>query len=152
MKLEGQYLYYGDDLTNVYKIREQVFQIEQNINRDIDLDYMDAESIHVIVYMDNTPVSTGRLFIKDKVFKIGRLAVLKDNRGNKLGDFTARMLIDKAFLMGADEIIISAQLEVKGFYERLGFLAIGDIVKEANIDHIGMVLKKDLLCKCCNKK
>jgi ElaA protein len=38
----------------------------------------------------------------------------------------------------AKKIIISAQFRLKGFYENLGFIAVGEIYLEDNIDHIEM--------------
>ena len=50
-------------------------------------------------------------------------------------------LIDEAINMQFTEVWLSSQYHAKGFYEKLGFIGISDIYKEANIDHINMKKK-----------
>ena len=40
------------------------------------------------------------------------------------------------------------QLGVKGFYDKLGFKAVGDIYEEVGIEHITMVHNGDVVGKC----
>ena len=42
----------------------------------------------------------------EEYYKIGRIAVKKECRGKKYGDFIVRMLVDKAFTMGAKEVFV----------------------------------------------
>lgn len=50
-------------------------------------------------------------------------------------------LLDEAINMQFTEVWLSSQYQAKGFYEKLGFIEIGDIYEEANIDHIKMKKK-----------
>jgi predicted GNAT family N-acyltransferase len=40
--------------------------------------------------------------------------------------------------MGGERQVVHAQLPVRGFYEKLGFTAYGDVYEEAGIPHISM--------------
>jgi len=39
----------------------------------------------------------------------------------------------------AGQAVLNAQLQVEGFYARLGFIADGETFQEAGIDHVRMV-------------
>ena len=71
---------------------------------------------------EEIPVATGRLIFLENWFKIGRIAVKKECRGKHYGDFVVRMLLDKAFSMGAKEVFVGAQAHAISFYERIGFV------------------------------
>ncbi len=152
--IQGKYLYYGDDLSEAFEIRKQVFVLEQGVSLEAEFDNYDDLAVHVIVYdkADNkNPVATGRVYHDGNNYKIGRIAVIKEERGKQYGDFVVRLLINKAFLSGADEIIINAQVSAIPFYAKIGFIAYGKIFKEAGIDHISMRLKPGTLCKKCEE-
>lgn len=152
MLVQGKFLHYGDDLSDVFNIRKQVFQIEQGVSPEEEFDEVDDLAIHVIVYASDSnkhPVATGRVFYDGESYRIGRVAVLKSERGKKYGDFAVRMLVNKAFLAGAKEILINAQVNVVPFYEKIGFRAYGDEFVEAGINHISMKISSGNLCKEC---
>lgn len=152
MLVQGKYLSFRDNLEDVYKIRREVFQVEQGVDSSIELDEYDKEAVHVIVFVGDKFVATGRLYKKDDKFFIGRIAVLKEERGKKYGDFVVRMLVDRAFLSGANEVLLGSQLSAVGFYERIGFEPYGEEYEEAKIIHRKMRLKKGALCKDCHGK
>lgn len=152
MIVQGKYLNYKDDLTEIFEIRKKVFQIEQGVPFEEEFDVIDDLAIHVIVYASDTdkrPVATGRVYYDGENYRIGRVAVLKEERGKYYGDFAVRMLANKAFLAGANEILIHAQTSVIPFYEKIGFQIFGDEFVEAGIKHVSMVLKSGTLCKKC---
>jgi predicted GNAT family N-acyltransferase len=148
--LEGRYLFFGDDLTDARRIRYEVFEKEQKVPHEIEFDNLDDEAIHVVVYEDQKPVGTGRLLFDGENYKIGRIAVIKEERGKKYGDFVVRMLIDKAFLMGAKRVYANVQLHSEKFYETIGFTRENNnIFFEAGIEHVKMSITQKELCKPC---
>ncbi|MGB8451085.1 MAG: GNAT family N-acetyltransferase [Anaerocolumna sp.] len=153
--VQGKYLYYGDDLSEVFKIRRKVFIDEQGIAPEEEFDDYDNLAVHALVY-DNTnnkkAVATGRVYHDGENYRIGRIAVLKEERGKYYGDFVVRLLVDKAFLAGAEEVIINAQVNAIKFYEKIGFIPYGDIFDEAGIEHVVMKVKLNSICKKCDKK
>jgi len=131
--------YAGDgDLTDIHMIRRAVFIKEQGVSEAEEMDGTDMEAIHLLVREDGAPVATGRIIVTDDKFYIGRVAVLKEHRGKKYGDFMMRLLIRKAYGMGGTTQHLHAQIQARGFYENLGFKAVSDEYMEADIPHVDM--------------
>ena len=137
-----------NDLKEVRAIRHTVFNVEQKIPEEIENDGYDSSAVHVLTYMNGIPAATGRLLILNDEFTIGRIAVLKEYRKNRLGDLVVRLLIRAAFDMGGERQIVHAQLPVQGFYEKLGFTPKGEVYDEAGIPHITMTREGDIFGKC----
>jgi len=152
--VQGKYLNSGDDLTAVYDIRKQVFIDEQGVSAAEEFDEYDSLATHVLVYdnKEKKPVATGRVYYDGKDYRIGRIAVLKEKRGKYYGDFVVRLLVNKAFLTGAEEVFINAQVKAVPFYEKIGFHSYGKVFKEAGIDHIAMKINTVTICQKCDKK
>ena len=136
------------DLGDASAIRRVVFIDEQNVSEEEEWDGTDAGAIHLVVYDNAVPVATGRILIEGEDFHLGRIAVLKEYRKQGLGDFLMRLLIRRAFELGGTRQVIHAQLQAKGFYEKLGFAAYGDEFIEANIPHTMMAREGDITGPC----
>ncbi len=151
--VQGKYLYYGDNLSQVFEIRRKVFVEEQGVSETEEFDDYDDLAVHVLVY-DNSkkPVATGRVYHDGKNYRIGRIAVLKEERGKYYGDFVVRLLANRALSAGAKEVIVNAQVKAVRFYEKIGFISYGEVFKEAGIEHIAMGIKIDAMCQKCDKK
>ncbi len=150
--IEGKFIHGDQDLSEVFAIRRKVFCEEQKITEEEEFDEWDQKALHVIISDGSKYVAVGRLLCVDGYYKVGRIAVLKECRGMYYGDFVVRMLIDKAFQMGATEIHISAQTYAKSFYEKIGFKVKGEEYMEAGIPHVAMTLQRINLCTKCGKK
>lgn len=128
------------------RIREDVFMDEQGIDRSLLTDDKDRDAFHGIVYDFGIPVASGRLYRDsedESVYHAGRIAVNKEYRGKGLGRDLMIGLIEKAWEVGAEKVSLHAQEQVIGFYEKLGFVGVGDIFMEAGIPHLEMeVVKK----------
>lgn len=131
-----------DDLTDAYKIRFKVFVEEQNVPADLEVDDIDGIAHHVVVYQDGIPVGTGRVFEQGGRYYLGRIAVLKEYRKQHIGSLIVKLLLEKAFEWGAQEVHIHAQIAVLDFYKKLGFIPYGEPYDEAGIEHISMVAYK----------
>lgn len=116
-------------------IRFAVFVEEQGVPPEIELDDMDAGSIHVLVFEDQTPVGTGRLLPDGH---IGRMAVLKPWRGRGIGGRMLSALLEQARRRGDREVALSAQVHALGFYRAHGFVEEGPEYLEAGIAHRAM--------------
>lgn len=136
------------DLTDAHYIRTVVFVDEQGISLEEEFDGTDACAIHLVAYEDGAPVATGRILKADGQLIIGRIATVKEHRKKGYGDLIVRMLIRKAFSMGEQTQHIHAQKAAQGFYEKLGFVAYGDVYDEAGIEHISMVHEGDVGGHC----
>lgn len=150
--VKGKILFNGEDLSTVYDIRRKVFVEEQGISPEDEFDDIDEFAIHAIVYNEelDEPVATGRVYFDGSNYKIGRVAVLISERKKGYGDFVVRMLINKAFMAGADEIHINAQKAAVPFYQKIGFRMYGDEFLEDHIVHVSMKIISGELCKKCS--
>ena len=126
-------------------IREEVFMQEQGY--DYDEDEFDPHCWSLVVYLDHYPIATGRLIEMDpETYRIGRLAVRKGFRHQKVGSYTMKFLMSKARELGARKAIVHAQVDKREFYETLGFRPVdGEIYLEDGTPHI--TLLKSLIKK-----
>lgn len=123
------------------QIRQSVFVEEQGFQKEFD--DIDGRAYHVVVYDGKSPAATGRIFkIEDDVYSIGRVAVLKNYRGKRLGTMVLELLEKKAAELGAKQVRLSAQLQARSFYEKRGYTAYGTEYHDEFCPHIGM--KKQL--------
>jgi len=123
---------YGPEIR---RIRHAVFTHEQGIGKDIDFDGQDPEAVHILVRRGRRFVATGRMLDDGH---IGRLAVLKEHRGQGLGAKAVRVLVQEARRLGIPRVSLGSQRHAVGFYEKLGFCECGEPFMEAGIEHVEM--------------
>lgn len=135
--IRGSYLTSRDDLTAVLALREQVFSAEQGFHHACERDAHDDMAVYALVYdEENQPAGTGRLYIDEEDrFTIGRLCVLKDRRGQGLGDLLMRMLLYRAQELHASAVYVEAQLPVVDFYARYGLRPVSDVFIKEGAPH-----------------
>lgn len=127
------------DRDELLRIREQVFTIEQNVPAEDERDDLDAGSRHVLARdADGHAIGTGRLTAQHT---IGRMAVLREWRGQGVGAAMLQMLLDQARAMGYAEVELHAQTHAIAFYEKHGFTVCGDEFDECGIAHRTMRLE-----------
>jgi len=152
MLIQGKILSYGDDISEAIAIRRKVFVEEQSIPEEIQFDDLDRLAMHVVIYEDNAikkAIATGRIIYDGEICQIGRIAVLKEYRGKRYGDFTVRMLLNKAFSAEIKEVTIYAQQPSVEFYKKIGFQSTGNEFIEANILYSKMIIcAKDIVKSC----
>lgn len=155
--IQGKLLYYGDDLKEVYDIRKKVFVEELGVPMEKEFDELDKEAVHVLVFeqtnQENSskqiPVAAGRIIWLENVCEIGHVAVLKEYRHREYGDFTVRMLINKAFHMGIDEVIAKIRPEFTNFIKKIGFMPIYSVTSME--DQVCMKINVKDMKTPCNK-
>ncbi|NNL34334.1 MAG: GNAT family N-acetyltransferase [Silicimonas sp.] len=130
-----------DKLDVVLAIRRKVFIEEQGISFDDDVDGKDPTAIHLIATDGENAVGTARLLISGEVGNIARVAVLKESRGQGFGKALVLFALDELRRQGASRAMLGAQTSATGFYEALGFAAIGPEFIDAGIPHREMVLE-----------
>ena len=128
------------DNAELRRIRDSVFVAEQSVPPELEWDAEDADAVHFLAEEGDYPVGTARLLPDGH---IGRVSVLKDWRGLKVGEALMRAAIEAAEQRGQREQKLSAQVHAAAFYERLGFHIEGDEYLEAGIPHVMMVRHSD---------
>jgi predicted GNAT family N-acyltransferase len=122
-------------------IRSEVFIREQNIPEDKEWDDLDEQSYHVLAEdREKKAVGCGRLTAHGH---IGRMAVLKAQRGHGIGQTILKILMGVARDRGFGVVALSAQRDAVAFYEAHGFRVEGDAYEEAGISHCWMTCPLD---------
>lgn len=128
------------DLQAAFKIREDVFVIEQNVDRDEEYDEFEDSSIHFLALIDNKPVGTARWRVKGDKVKLERFAVLKNARGSGVGAALVTSVVEDVKSHKLEkQMYMHAQVHAVPFYEKLGFKKQGDLFLECEIEHYTMV-------------
>lgn len=123
---------------DAFAVRIAVFVDEQQIPAEEELDELDAVAVHCVGYEDGTPIAAGRLLLADSHAKIGRMAVLAPYRRAGIGAQVLEALEREGVARGVRHFKLSAQLHARSFYERCGYVALGDVYGEVDIPHIAM--------------
>ena len=130
-------------LFEIYKLRSEVFIVEQNCAYQ-DIDDMDASAKHVMLFDKDVLAAYARILppgISYKEPAIGRVVVKKTFRGKDLGKLVMQQCIDQLQdIYTNSEIVISAQSYLLKFYSDLGFKAEGKEYLEDDIPHTKMRL------------
>lgn len=123
-----------------FRIRTNVFVAEQGVPAHEEIDAFDEWVPIFVAYENEAAMGTARVILKDnKIAKIGRVAVIKENRGHGVGKELMSVVINYITEnTHAIEIQLDAQLTAIKFYETLGFTSYGDVFKDAGIDHMSM--------------
>ncbi|RMR54863.1 GCN5-related N-acetyltransferase [Pseudomonas syringae pv. syringae] len=121
---------------DIRRIRDSVFIAEQSVPPELEWDAEDAGAVHFLAYEGEYAVGTARLLPDGE---IGRLSVLRDWRGLKVGEALLDAVIHEAEQRGLKPLKLSAQVQAVEFYQRFGFSVISDEFLEAGLPHVDML-------------
>ncbi len=136
--------FHADDGTRLdlaRHIRQAVFCEEQGVSPADEWDGKDAVCEHFLLLDGDIPIGCARLrSLGPGVFKIERVAVLKEKRGTGAGKAIMREIMAK---LTSATVVLNAQLAVEEFYSRLGFVGEGELFEEAGIRHVHMIWRPE---------
>ena len=133
--------------SGVADVRLEVFVDEQDVPFVEEIDARDFEptTIHVLARgSDGTPLGAGRILLEPEhegQVHLGRLAV---RRGARMVAALEEVALERAGVPGADgavsvTVVLSAQEQAMGFYERCGYEVVsGESYLDAGIPHQDM--------------
>ncbi|HET7199419.1 MAG TPA: GNAT family N-acetyltransferase [Burkholderiales bacterium] len=120
-------------------VRDKVFIEEQRVAQELEWDEWDERSDHAVaVDAAGNAIGTARLLPDGR---IGRMAVLKERRGQGVGAALLRAMLDRARERSMTRAVLHAQVRAAGFYRRFGFRERGEKFLEAGISHVEMTLE-----------
>lgn len=129
------------DIATCRSLRRVVFIEEQGVSEADEVDDLDDQAIHLLALQDGVAVGSARLLVQGDIGKIGRVCVLRAGRGQGIGAALIRAAVQRfRETEGIAKAKLGAQVHAIGFYEGLGFHAIGPVYDDAGIDHRDMVL------------
>lgn len=130
---------FPEEFQAIKGIRIAVFQEEQGVDPALEFDGKDEISQHLIAYLNREAVGTARIrYFGNNTAKVERLAVLSTARGNGIGQQIMEKALETIASKNIPEVIVHAQEYIKGLYEKLGFVQVGEIFTEAGIIHVKM--------------
>ena len=127
-------------------LRNQVFVGEQGVDPALEFDGRDGEAVHVVLEEGGPGgkvMGTARIFDTGDAAVVGRVAVEKTRRGSGFGVLVMNVAERWAAEQGLPAVELHAQQYVTGFYERIGYVGVGEPYEEAGIPHLTM--RKQLL-------
>jgi predicted GNAT family N-acyltransferase len=120
-------------------LRHEVFCVEQGVSLAEELDGRDRDAAHLVaVDEDGAVVGTCRLLVEGPEVKLGRMAVARSRRGRGLAQALLAEADARARELGAERIVLAAQLTAQGIYERAGYVPYGEVFLDAGIEHAMM--------------
>jgi ElaA protein len=129
------------DITLCRALRRRVFIDEQGVSEADELDDLDAVAIHLLARDEGQAIGSARLLVQGEVGKIGRVCVLAHARGRGIGAALIRHAVQRfRTVAGVTSVKLGAQTHALGFYQALGFHAVGEVYDDAGIAHRDMVL------------
>lgn len=129
------------DLNAVFRIREEVFVVEQEVDAAEEYDEYESTSTHFMALIDGVPVGTARWRFTDNGVKLERFAVLKPFRGQGVGQALVAAVLKSISEDPATKgktCYLHAQVTAMGLYEKFDFQKEGELFMECNISHYKM--------------
>ena len=126
------------EIEKCFNIRKEVFVKEQKCDPKDEYEN-EEESTHFLLLDNNEPVATSRYRKTQFGIKMERFAVLGSKRKKGYGLKILNFMI-KDLSENKDVKYLHAQVQVVGFYEKVGFKKIGEKFDEVGIMHYKMIL------------
>jgi predicted GNAT family N-acyltransferase len=119
------------------KIRQRVFVEEQKVDPALEYDEYEESAVHYLLFTEGVAVATARWRETENGIKLERFATLASHRNKKLGALLLDDIMEDVLPLGK-KIYLHSQLKAIPFYERQGFVKLGEQFSEAEIEHFRM--------------
>lgn len=117
-------------------IRYEVFVEEQNVPRDLEVDELETETFHIVLYNKAEKLATARILeLENQVYKVQRVAVLKKYRKKGIGKRLIQVIEEKVRERSGQKLTLGSQNTAIPFYEKLGYTIEGPEFMDAGIPH-----------------
>jgi predicted GNAT family N-acyltransferase len=119
-------------------IRKEVFIREQEIDPELELEF-ENDCLYFLTFLNGAPVATGRLREKGDKIKFERVATLRDHRKKGAAAHLMQSMFQEARSRWPQhQPYMHAQLEAAQFYQKVGWIRVGEVFDEAGIPHVAM--------------
>jgi predicted GNAT family N-acyltransferase len=121
-----------------FRIREEVFVKEQNVDPAIEYDTHENESIHYLAFWEGYAVATARRRRTKYGIKLERFATLPEYRNKGIGSSILKHILGD--IKDTPELVyLHSQIAAIPFYQKHHFVSVGNIFTEAGIQHFKMI-------------
>lgn len=125
---------------DAFYVRACVFVIEQGFQ--VEFDDLDKTCWHLTVYDRGEPIGAARIYqAQDGVWQLGRICVLEEYRGKKVGRLILSSCEEKIRQLAKGKPALArlgAQVRAKGFYLKNGYTESGEEYLDEYCPHITM--------------
>ena len=136
-----KFVEYNKLMDDLFELRKEVFVKEQNIPEELEFDQYDNQAVHIGVYLEDLLIGTIRLIdLGNNLCKIGRFVVKESYRGLGIGKQIISYVINNTHYKN---YVVHAQVDKIKFYEKCGFVALGNEFIEDGIKHKKMIKTLD---------
>ncbi len=120
------------------KIRKEVFVEEQGFS--MEFDDTDRTAAHMVLFDEDKPVGVCRFFRNESTedYLIGRIAIVKEYRGQNLGAMLLESAEKEIKKQGGKRTLLHAQCKAEDFYQKQGYSRFGEVDLDENCPHIWM--------------
>lgn len=124
------------EIYEIVRARQEVFLMEQRIVCR-DFDGVDYDALHCFLWEGDRVVAYMRAFMCDGGIRLGRFLTVRhgEGLGRRLMELSLPVVKER---FNSESISFHAQRHARGFYEKLGFRAVGEVFLEEGIEHINM--------------
>ncbi len=143
--IEVKEIFKPEELMKAFQIRKDVFVKEQNVEESEEFDEYDRVTRHFLAFLESEPCGTARIRTTTKGTKLERFAVLSAFRNQMVGKALLERTLRESLLLHPPLIYLHAQVQARGFYEKLGFSINGEPFIEAGIQHVQMVYRSEVI-------
>ncbi|TKC18318.1 GNAT family N-acetyltransferase [Robertmurraya kyonggiensis] len=127
------------ELKEAYRVRKIVFVDEQKVPEEEEIDHLEAESTHFILWDDHDPIGAGRFRVVEGYGKVERICVLQEKRKGGAGKVIMEGIEEYAKSRGLNKLKLNAQTHAIPFYSKLGYEVISEEFLDAGIPHKTMI-------------
>ena len=129
-----------DAIIDHFALRKTIFIEEQGVSETLEMDGLDDQATLILAKMNHQPIGCARYRLLENYIKVERVGVLKDYRGQGIGQ--AIMTFIEQEIASSSPILtikLHAQDHAISFYHHLGYQDFGEPFYEAGILHQAMI-------------
>ena len=126
-------------LEEAYSVRRKVFVDEQQVPEEEEIDHLESEATHFLLYCNHEPAGAGRFRVVDGYGKVERICIIKEYRGTGAGKAVMDKIEAFALNKGLNQLKLNAQTHAIPFYSKLGYKVVSEEFLDAGIPHKTMM-------------
>lgn len=126
------------EMTQLLRLRHDVFCGEQGVPEREELDGRDGEAVHLVAVEDGRVLATCRLLFVGATVQFSRLAVARDARRRRIATRLLALADQETRAGGARRLVLHAQTYARSLYDAAGYEPRGRVFMEAGIEHVAM--------------
>jgi len=135
-----QPLWTTDTSSQIFKdsiaIRHEIFIEEQAYPPGSDIDDLEEDTEHLVLYENKHPIATVRIYnTENHTYRIERVAVRSEARKRGLGTKLMELAEAKIIELGGTRITLKSEDTAIAFYQKFGYEVVGDEIMEYGLSH-----------------